>query len=287
MVGRQNRKFNKSHMKFYVYLIPMAVIMGLPIVYIVNHAFKPIGELFLFPPRFFVRQPTVVNFTRLFEATAISGIPASRYIYNSALVTVLVVVLSVIIGSMSAFAFAKLQFKGREILFTVNTLALMFVGTAVAIPSYLVVDNLGLIDTYLAHVLPLIAMPVGMFLLTQFIGQIPDSLIEAARIDGAGNLYVYRRIILPLIRPAIATIAILAFQGVWNNTATSTMFINNEALRTLAFFMGTLTTAAGATVVAGQGMAAAAGLIMFLPNLILFIILQSKVINTMAFSGLK
>jgi ABC-type glycerol-3-phosphate transport system permease component len=285
MVGRQNAKFNKSHMKFYAYIIPMAIVMGLPIVYIINHAFKPIGELFLFPPRFFVRQPTLVNFTRLFEATAVSGIPASRYIYNSALVTVLVVILSVVIGSMSAFAFAKLQFKGRDILFTVNTLALMFVGTAVAIPSYLVVDNLGLIDTYLAHVLPLIAMPVGMFLLTQFIGQIPDSLIEAARIDGAGNLYVYRRIILPLIRPAIATIAILAFQGVWNNAGTSTMFINNEALRTLAFFMGTLTSAA--TVVAGQGMAAAAGLIMFLPNLILFIILQSKVINTMAFSGLK
>ena len=287
MIGRQNTKFRLSHLKFYAYLIPIAFVMGLPLVFIFNHAFKPIGELFLFPPRFLVQQPTLENFVRLADATATSGIPVSRYIYNSLLITAFVVFFSVLIGSMAAFAFAKLKFKGRNAFFTINTLALMFVATAVAIPRYLVIENLGIIDTYFAHVLPALAMPVGLFLVTQFTTQIPDSLIEAARIDGAGNFYIYRRIVLPLILPAISTVAILAFQGVWNDAGTSATFINNESLRTLAFFMSTLTAGGGATAVAGQGMAAAAGLIMLIPNLILFIIMQSRVINTMAHSGLK
>ncbi|KAB8128058.1 carbohydrate ABC transporter permease, partial [Gracilibacillus oryzae] len=131
----------------------------------------------------------------------------------------------------------------------------------------------------------LIAMPVGLFLIKQFIDQIPDSLIEAAIIDGASNFKIYWKIILPLIMPAVATAAILAFQLVWNDLETSNLFTTSENMRTLAFFMNTL--AVETNVVVGQGMAAVAALIMFVPNLILFIILQSKVMNTMSHSGLK
>ena len=133
--------------------------------------------------------------------------------------------------------------------------------------------------------MPLIAMPVGMFLVKQFTDQVPDSLIEAAIVDGAGYFRVYSKIVFPLVRPAIATVAILAFQSVWNNTETSIMFTNKENMRTLTFYMNTL--ASNTNAVAGQGIAAAASLIMFLPNLILFICMQSKVMNTMAYSGLK
>ena len=185
----------------------------------------------------------------------------------------------------SGFAFSKIPFRGKKELFEINTLAMMFVPVAVIIPRYLTIDTLGILNTYFAHILPLLAMPVGMFLLKQFIDQVPDELLEAAVIDGAGHSRIYFTIILPLIKPALATIAILSFQVAWNNTETSMLFVSRESMRTLAFFMSTL--AANTNVVAGQGMAAAASLIMFLPNVVLFIILQSKVINTMAHSGLK
>jgi len=161
----------------------------------------------------------------------------------------------------------------------------MFVPVAVTIPRYLVIDRLGIMDTYLAHILPLMAMPVGLFLVKQFIDQVPDELMEAAVVDGASHYRIYWKIVLPMIRPALATIAILAFQAVWNNVETSTLFVTQENMRTLAFFMNSL--ASNTNIVAGQGVAAAAGLIMFMPNVVLFVILQSNVMNTMAYSGMK
>ena len=161
----------------------------------------------------------------------------------------------------------------------------MFVATAVLIPRYLVICELGLIDTFWAHVLPLVAMPVALFLVKQFVEQVPDSLLEAAYMDGATDFKVYRKVILPMIKPAIATAAILVFQQVWTNMETSNYFINDDSMKTLTFYMNTLVNANN--TVAGQGMAAAASLIMFLPNLILFIILQNSVMNTMANSGIK
>ena len=190
-----------------------------------------------------------------------------------------------VMSSMAAFALSKLRFRAKAMLMEINNLAMMFVPIAVIIPRYLLVDNLGMINTYFAHILPLLAMPVGMFLVKQFTDQVPDSLIEAAVVDGAGYFKVYYRIILPMIKPALATVAILAFQSVWNNTETSTMYTNKESMRTLTFYMGTLSS--NTNSVAGQGMAAASSLIMFLPNLILFILCQSKVMNTMAHSGIK
>jgi multiple sugar transport system permease protein len=129
-------------------------------------------------------------------------------------------------------------------------------------------------------------MPVAMFLIKQFIDQIPNDFIEAARIDGASEMQIFFKVIMPMIAPAVATVGILAFQLIWNDTSTSTLFINDESLRTLAFFLQTLTSGVGNTI-AGQGMAAAAALLMFIPNLVLFVILQSQVMSTMAHSGLK
>ncbi|MGL4337265.1 MAG: carbohydrate ABC transporter permease [Turicibacter sp.] len=278
-------RFDKSQLKYYSYLIPLAIFMGLPIVFIICHAFKPMDELFAFPPKFFVSRPTLENFSNLFAASNTSGIPLSRYIFNSLVVTTAVVFLSIIISSMAGYALSKMRFKSKGVLLEINNLALMFVPIAVMIPRYLVIDNIGLTDTYWAHILPILAMPVGLFLVKQFMDQIPDELIEAAYIDGANDFQIYVRIIVPIVKPALATAAILVFQQVWNNIESSSLFVTSESLRTLAFYMSTL--ASNTNVVAGQGMAAAASLIMFLPNLILFIFLQSKVMNTMAHSGLK
>jgi ABC-type glycerol-3-phosphate transport system permease component len=286
--GTNPRSFHPSQLKFYFFLLPLETFMLLPIIFIVSHAFKPPDELFAYPPRFFVINPTLKNFTELFSKMSNSGIPVSRYLFNSVLITLLTVVASVIVASTAAYALSKKRFKLKQTLFAINTVALMFVPIAVTIPRFLIIERLGLMDNFLVHILPVLAMPVGLFLIKQFIDSIPNEVIEAAQVDGASDLWIYWRIILPMIKPAIATIAILTFQAAWNNADTSTMYINDESLKTFAFYLSTLTaTSAGANVVAGQGIAAAASLIMFLPNLIIFILLQSQVMSTMAHSGLK
>lgn len=278
-------RFEKGQLYIYSYLIPMAVFMGLPIVFIVCHAFKPLGELFAFPPKFFVENPTLDNFSSIVKTTAASDIHISRYVFNSLFVTVIVIILNILISTMGAFALSKFNFKGKKVMLDINNMALMFVSVAVTIPRYLIIKYIGIQNTYLAHILPVLAMPVALFLIKQFMDQIPDTLIEAAYVDGASDLLVYWKIILPLIKPAIATTSILAFQTIWNTVESSTMYIDSESMRTLAFYMNTL--ANNTNTVAGQGMAAAAALIMFVPNIILFIILQSRVMNTMATSGIK
>lgn len=279
------RGFHKQQIKYYIILFPVVLFMLLPIIYIFTTAFKPIDELFLFPPKFLVKNPTLSNFTKLFEAGT-GDIPVSRYVFNSLLVTAAVLFLSIVFSSMAGFALSKMKFAGKKLWFEVNQLALMFVAASVAIPKYLVVEKLGLIDTIWAHIFTLLAMPVGLFLVKQFIDQIPDSLIEAAYIDGAGDFMIYRKIVIPIITPALATVAILSFQTVWNGTETSSIYVNNDGLKTLAFYMNALSATTGNTI-AGQGIAAAASLIMFVPNIIIFIFFQSKIMNTVAHSGIK
>lgn len=278
------KKFHKNQIPFYLYLVPIAVFMGMPIIYIINHAFKPMDELFAFPPRFFVSHPSLINFQNLFQQAAGSSIPISRYVFNSIIVTVAVVFLSVMISTMAGFALSKMKFKLNGFIFEANNIALMFVATAVTIPRYLTINAIGILDTYWAHILPLIAMPVCLFPIKQFIDGVPNALLEAAQLEGANAFTIYRKIVLPMVKPAIATGAILTFQSVWNNVETSNLFTSTESIRTLSFYMNTLS---GVGTVQGQGMAAAASLIMFVPNLVLFVILQSNVMDTMAHSGLK
>ena len=286
--GMNPKGFHPSQIKFYVILAPLVVFMLLPIVFVFSHAFKPPDELFAYPPRFFVINPTSKNFTDLFARLSTSGAPVSRYLFNSILVTAVTIAASILVSSTAAYALSKKRFKLKETLFAINTLALMFVPIAVTIPRFLVIERMGLINTFLVHILPVLALPVGLFLIKQFIDGVPDEVIEAARVDGASDLRIYWSIILPLIKPALATLAILTFQSTWNNAEISTLYINDERLKSFAFFLATLTsTAAGANAVAGQGMAAAATLIMFLPNLIVFAILQRQVMSTMSHSGLK
>jgi multiple sugar transport system permease protein len=215
-----------------------------------------------------------------------SSIPISRYLINSILTAIATVILTIIISVLAGYGLSKKKFKSKKLIFSLNNLALMFVPTAVIIPRYLIIQKLGLIDTFWINILSLLAMPIGVFLIKQFIDQIPDALIEAAYIDGASDLNIIFNIIIPLLRPAIATVGILAFQAAWNSAEASIYYINNENLKTFAFYVTNLTAVTGNTV-AGQGIAAAASLIMFVPNLILFIFMQSKVMNTMAHSGLK
>ncbi|OQY11003.1 MAG: ABC transporter permease [Marinitoga sp. 4572_148] len=280
------QSFHKSQIKYHLILIPISFVMLLPIIFIFSQAFKPMDELYLYPPRFLVRRPTLDNFFELFRMTQGSSIPISRYLINSILTAIATVILTIIISVLAGYGLSKKKFKSKNLIFSLNNLALMFVPTAVIIPRYLIIQKMGLIDTFWINILSLLAMPIGVFLIKQFIDQIPDALIEAAYIDGASDLNIIFNIVIPLLKPAIATVGILAFQAAWNSAEASMYYINNENLKTFAFYVTNLTALSGNTV-AGQGIAAAASLIMFVPNLILFIFMQSKVMNTMAHSGLK
>ena len=279
------KKFTKDQIPFMIIMIPLCIFMGLPLIYLFSTAFKPLNELLEFPPKFFVKNPTFKNFSDLLTRSGSTGLPIYRYLINSIFISLAVVVLSVLFSSMAGYILSKKDFRGRKALFEINTIALMFVSCAVVIPRFLIITGLGITNTIWAHILPLLAIPVGLFLIKQFIDDIPNDLIEAARVDGAGDFYIYIKIIIPLIKPALVTVAILAFQSAWNNTETAMLYVSNEELQTFAYYLGTLSGAGNA--VSGAGVSAAAALILFLPNLIIFVIMQSKVIDTMAYSGMK
>lgn len=268
------------------FLFVLAIFMLLPLVFIFNHALKPYQELFVYPPNFFVREPSFQNFTELFLVASSSTIPVTRYLFNSLIISGGAVVCVTIVSALCAYPISKHKFPGHQIVFGTILLTLMFAPETVQIPRYLVVSHLGIMNTYLGHILPMVAMPVGVFLLKQFIDQLPNELLEAARIDGGSEFFIFMRIVIPVVMPAVATVAILTFQGAWGNQETSTLFMQDDEMKNFPFFLSTLTNNL-ANSVARQGAAAAAALVMFIPNLLIFLFFQGKVIATMAHSGIK
>lgn len=269
------KKMDRTQYLILFFLTLLSIFMLLPIVYIFNHAFKPLHELFLFPPTFIVQDPTVQNFIELLSLTQSTFVPVSRYIFNSVIVTILATIAMVITSALCAFALSKHKFPGSNLVFSTIMLSLLFVPTVIQIPRFVVVQNIGIMNTYWGHVLPMIAMPVGVFLMKQFMDQVPNEVMEAAKIDGASEFGIFMKIVIPIVTPAIATIAIISFQSVWGNTETSQLFMQDESMKTLPYYMMSL-TANLANSVARQGAAAAGALIMFLPNLIIFFILPEK-----------
>ena len=278
-------RFHKSQIKFYIILALMSSVMVLPLIYIFSQAFKPIDELFAYPPKFFVKNPSLSNFSNLIAMMGTSEVPIARYFFNSIVSTAVTILFSLTISAMAGYALAKKKFRSKDFVFDMNTMALMFVPTAVMIPRYLIISEMQLNASFWVHIIPALAMPVGLFLVKQFMEQIPNELIEAAKIDGASELRIFFNIIIPLSKSPLATVAILTFQSAWNATEASSLYLNDEALKNFAFYMSTLTTTGNDVV--GQGMAAAATLIMFIPNLIIFVVMQKQVMDTMAHSGIK
>ncbi|XEC95823.1 carbohydrate ABC transporter permease [Paenibacillus tarimensis] len=280
------RRIDRTQLVLIILLGLFGLFMLMPLIYIFNHALKPYSELFIFPPNIFVRQPTLSNFSELFIVTRDSVVPASRYLFNSVAVAVLGTGSVVIVSALCAYPLSKHRFPGNKILFATIIVSLMFVQEAVNIPRYVVVANLGIMNTFWAHILPHISNTVGVFLMKQFMDQVPDELIEAGKIDGAREFTVFLRIVMPVVMPAAATVAILSFQGIWGDVSTSVLFMQDDAMKTFPFFLSTITQNL-ANSVARQTAAAAAALIMFLPTLIMFLVFQRKVIATMAHSGIK
>ena len=277
-------RFHRSQIKFYCFLIPIAMLFVFPLFMTFNNAFKPVDEANRFPPTIVVERPTLDNFRFFWGLTGQVGVPASRFLVNTIMVTAVTIFFTVIITAMTGYCFSKKKFRLNNVMWTINRAAILFIPVAVEIPRYIIIMNMGIENTFWAHIIPGLATPVGLFMVKQFIDQIPDSLIEAARIDGAGELRIMWNIVFPLIQPALATIVVLTFQGACGATEASNRFVDSETLRTFAFFMGNIPTG-GNPVYANVG--AALTIVMLVPNLIIFLFLQSKVMNTMAHSGIK
>ena len=280
----KRRKPNRSvggDVSIFVFIGLVASFMVLPLIFAVSNAFKPFDELFLYPPRFFVRNPTMQNFRDLFVLIGSSWVPFSRYIFNSVIITLTGSVGHILFASLAAYALEKHRFPGRQFIFAVVIFSLMFSGHVTGIPSFIIMTGLGWIDRLPSLIVPALGMSLGLFLMKQFMTQVPEALLESARIDGANELVIFWKIVMPMVKPAWITLFILSFQGLWN--ATGGTYIYSEENKPLPFALGQI-VAGG---IGRAGAAAAVAVIMMAVPLTIFIISQSNVIETMATSGIK
>lgn len=280
----KKRKPNRSRIGdffVYVFLILVAIAMVFPLVFAVNASLKPLDELFLVPPKVFAQNPTFDNFTDLFVTMSKSWVTFSRYIFNTVYMTAVGTFGHLIIASMGAFVLSKYDFPGARLFFTTVVTALMFSYYVTGIPNYLIISKLNWIDTYWAIIIPAFAMPMGLFLMKQFMEGLPMSLIEAAKIDGASEWKVFWGIVMPNVKPAWLTLIILSVQGLWNNKAS--MYIYSEEKKTLVYALQQVQSGG----IARTGQAAAVTVVVMIVPILIFVFSESQILETMASSGLK
>jgi len=266
----------------YLLLVLAGVFMALPLVYAIASSLKPFEEIFLFPPKLYVINPTLENFESLFTLSQDSEVPFTRYLFNSLFIAVASTVLQIIIASMAAYPLAKNDFPGKNAIFAVVVASLLFVSQVTSVPQYIIMAKMRMINSYWALILPALGSSMGLFLMKQFMEQIPISLIESARLDGASEFRIVFSLVFPNVKPAWLTLAIFTFQAVWNQTGTS--FIFDENLKLLPTALNQITASSGT---ARKGVAAAATLLLMIPPIITFIFSQKKMLQTMAHSGIK
>jgi ABC-type glycerol-3-phosphate transport system permease component len=280
----KTRRLNRSllgDIGLFTMLAMFGVFSAYPLIMTASNAFKPLDELFLFPPRLFPRNLTLENFRDLRDLISNSWIPFSRYFFNTLLITITGTVGHVLIASMAAFPLAKYRFPGRSLFFTLVVYSLMFAPQVTATPNYIIVSWVGLIDTPTAIILPAIASSLGLYLMKQFMQQIPDELIESAKIDGASEYRIFFQIVMPLVKPAWLTLIILLFQRLWITDGGS--FIFSEEWKPLSYALRQI---AQGTIERAGTIAAVAFIMMIVP-VTFFIVSQSRIVETFSHSGMK
>lgn len=265
----------------FVFLCLFAAVMVLPMVYAISNAFKPLDELFVFPPRFFVRNPTLDNFNGISALFTETMVPFSRYVSNTLFITVGGTVGSIFIASAAGYVLEKKSFPGKNALFSLVVTALMFTATVTAIPNYLVMSKLGIVDTYWSIFLPVFGSSFNVFLMKQFMVNVPDTILEAARVDGAGEQRIFWTIVMPSVKSAWLTLIIFSFQSLWGITGSGTIY--SEQLKTLPYALSQAVTAG----ISRTGESAAISCLMMIVPITVFIVTQSNVMETMMSSGIK
>lgn len=281
----QYKRYTRSgagNVLYFAFLLLMGAFSVLPLVYCVLSAFKPLDELLVFPPTFFVNRPTTENFRVLPSLLGSLGVPLSRYFMNSVFVAVASTALHILAASLAAFVFSKSRIRGRTVMFLIVQFALLYNAYTLAIPQYYIFSKLQIIDTYLVYILPAIPSSMGCFLMKQYMdSSIPDVLLEAAYIDGAGEMTMFWKLVMPLVKPAWMTLMLFSFRDMWSIIPSGTIF--SESLKTLPQVMSTI--AAGGIARSGSTMAAT--VLLMIPPIIVFIISQRNVMETMSSAGIK
>ena len=278
--------FHLSVPKIFLYIVMVALVAftALPLIYVISTAFKPAEELFLFPPRFLVQNPTMKNFSNLLQALEGTTVPFSRSIFNSLAVTIVTVILTVMTSCTAAYGMVKHRIPFGNFIFSVIVAAMMFSPQVTQIPTYLVVNSMGLYDSYMALVITKIAVAYNVFLIKQFTEQLPDAFLEAARLDGANEWQIFTKIVMPFLKPACATLVVFSFVSSWNDYFTPLVYTSRPELRTLPLVLQMIGENGN---IARAGAVGAATLIMTLPTVIVFTAMQKNVLETMTHSGIK
>ncbi len=265
-----------------VILVLLGAFMFLPMLYVVMQSLKPLDELWMFPPRFYVRHPTFKNYRDLFMLMNTSWVPFSRYIFNTVFTSVVGTFGNLFFSSLAAYAMAKIKFPGGNLMFRTVRTSLMFHSTVTAVTSFLIMSALHMIDTYWAIIVPAWATSLGLYLMKQFMEtNVSDAVLESARLDGASELKTFWVIAMPMVKPAWLTLIIYSFQDLWNKG--SSIYIHSEQLKSFNYAISQIM--AGGIKRAGAH--AASLVIMMLVPILVFVISQSNIIETMGSSGMK
>lgn len=278
-ISRRHRRRRPTRALTYIALVVGLVVTLAPFIWMLLGSFKTQGELLQRPITWLPQAPTLDNYR-----TWLSQLNFGQYFTNSFVVAFFVVLGNIVFCSMVGYALAKMNFAGKKILFTLVMLTLMVPGVVTLVPMFVLVSNLGLVNTYPALILPFLAGPLGVFLMRQFMLGIPDALIEAARIDGAGEFRVFFRIVLPQCGPPIATLAILTFLGSWNNFLWPLVVAQSDKMYTLPVALSLYSVGSNGTY---YGLLMAGSVLVVTPILLLFLLLQRYFVQGIAMTGIK
>ena len=282
--GKRKKRLSRSwqgDLILSILLMGFAIFSALPLVFTIFNSFKPLDEIFIFPPKLFPRNFTWDNFTDLVNLLGNTRIPISRYLFNTIVISVLGTAGHIVLAALAAYPLAKHSFPGKKTINQLIIYSLMFSTIVTAIPNYLIISALGLIDTHLAIIIPAWGFTLGLFLMRQFMQTIPNEMLEAAKMDGASEPRILFQVIMPMIKPAWLTVVILLFQQLWSTDGGA--FIFTENIKPLSYALRQI-VAGG---IARTGTAAVVSVIMLIVPVTVFILSQSKIIDTMAHSGIK
>lgn len=263
-------------------LVILGIFMFLPMYYVVIQSLKPLDELWMFPPRFYVSNPTGRNFKDLFSLMSGSLVPFSRYIFNTVFTSVAGTFGNLFFSSLAAYAMAKIKFPGGKGMFKLVRTSLMFHQTVTAVTCFILMSAFHMIDTYWAIIVPAWATSLGLYLMKQFMeSSVTDAVLESSRLDGASELRTFWIIAMPMVKPAWLTLIIYSFQDLWNKGAS--IYIHSEQLKSLNYAIQQI-TAGG---IKRAGASAAATVVMMMVPILVFVVSQSNIIETMGSSGMK
>ena len=282
----QVRRYTRSKFgNFIIFfcLVLAGLFMLLPMIYTIISSFKPLEEILVYPPKFFVKRPTLINYLSLPSLLSNLMVPFSRYLFNSTFIAVCATFLHVIVASGAAYVFTMYKrFKTITLCFVIVQFSLLFNAYTLAVPQYFIFAKLNMLNTYFVYILPAIPSALGVFLMKQFMeGSIPHSVIEAARIDGAGTIRIFGIIVMPMVKPAWMTLVLLTFSSTWSMSSSNMVF--SEQIKLLPNIMSQIASGG----LARMGASMASSVLMMLPPMIIYLFSQSNIIETMASSGMK